>query len=418
MITTTIFPEYILQQVSKSLTDPPSIQLSDDDVRLAFAASVIGILILCIAVIINQGCVADQTPKKQTQQDNIMQNYMYDANEEENSESSENDSDSDTDSFMSEPDYDFREEDVPNDIGDRMKFYETKTAESILSVPPYFPFIIRLDGRAFSGLFSTLNTWEWRNNKQPYSDSFHNAMMETAKDLLYEFSPSTVYTHSDEITLIFPELCTYEEYSRGVRDDGRNISRHIFDGRLFKLLSIIPSFTSTRFTYHLERELKSNVECYRRFFGSTDESGTMESKSKRDGPVFSFDARPIVFPLSKTFEIANHMIWRSKLDCFRNFVGMYARRMIPSKTLNGLSNVERIQKLKEMGIDLDGPTMNPVIPLMKNGAYVKKKTYDPNHDDDIMFRRRAIVFIMPNIRCDEKHIDILLSKHITTEMLQ
>jgi tRNA(His) guanylyltransferase len=293
-----------------------------------------------------------------------------------------------------------------------MKFYEKKTAEEFLSIPSYFPFIIRLDGRAFSGLFSTLKTWEWRNNKQPYSVAFQNAMTETAKDLLYEFSPSTVYTHSDEITMIFPALCTYEEYKRGVRDDGRNISGHMFDGQLFKLLSIIPSFTSTRFTYHLERELKSNVECSTRFFGSTDPS---VAKNKREGPVFSFDARPIVFPLTETLEIVNHMIWRSKLDCFRNFVAMYAERMIPSKTLNGLKNVERVQKLKELGINMDSPTVDP---LMKNGTYVKKEMYNPNNDDNVTFRRRGIVFTLPNIRCNAKHLDILLSRHITAEMLQ
>jgi hypothetical protein len=89
--------------------------------------------------------------------------------------------------------------------------------------------------------------------------------------------------------------------------------------------------------------------------------------------------------------------------------------MLPSKTLSGLKNVERVQKLKELGIDMDSPTMDP---LMKNGTYIKKEMYTPNTDDTVKFRRRAAVFTLPNIRCDAKHLDILLSKHVTAVMMQ
>lgn len=358
---------------------------------------------LLMGIIVFLTYIMNQSHKK-TCTVNILENYVYEETSDDDQSTS-----SDTESCVSEPEYNVNCEDVPNNLDDRMKFYERKTAEHFLSIPAYFPFIIRLDGRAFSGLFSALKSWEWANNKIPYSTSFQNAMIETAKDLLYEFSPSTVYTHSDEITMIFPALCTYEEFKHGVRNDGKRISGHMFDGQLYKLLSIIPSFTSTRFTYHLQRELKSNPECSVKFFGSDDSTSDELSTAKRTGPIFAFDARPIVFPHTKTLEIVNHMIWRSKLDCFRNFVAMYAERMLPARTLHGLKNCDRVTKLKELGVDMDSPDINP---LMKNGAYVKKKLFNQNSGSELIFRRKSYVFALPNIKCDAEHLDLLLSRHL------
>jgi tRNA(His) 5'-end guanylyltransferase len=215
-------------------------------------------------------------------------------------------------------------------LGDRMKQYEQES-KLITNVKPDESFIIRLDGRSFSK-----KTKQLKNSAKEagmiYSIEFANAMRLTACDLLTEFNPTTAYSHSDEITLIFPAVMTTEKYENNTSP----ISEHEFNGKVFKLLTLTASFASVRFTYHLKNQLeKSQSSCYEHYFGN-------------NWNTLTFDARIMTFPKEKqNGEMLNHMIWRSKQDCYRNFVSMFAEKHFSTKVMDGMSTKQRVDKLKE-----------------------------------------------------------------------
>ena len=122
-------------------------------------------------------------------------------------------------------------------LDDRMKSYE-HTFD--MRVPPYQKIVVRLDGRAFSKFTDGF--------RKPFDNLFECAMINTMNDLVSEFSARTGYTHSDEITLIFPEVCTKEEFINGI-----NKSTHLYDGRIMKLCSVLAGYCSTKFNFHITR---------------------------------------------------------------------------------------------------------------------------------------------------------------------
>jgi tRNA(His) 5'-end guanylyltransferase len=64
----------------------------------------------------------------------------------------------------------------------------------------------------------------------------------TAHDLLKEFLPSSVFTFSDEITMVFP------------RQDIQENTAHVFAGRTAKLASCTAAYASVRFNNHLAKQ--------------------------------------------------------------------------------------------------------------------------------------------------------------------
>jgi tRNA(His) 5'-end guanylyltransferase len=271
-------------------------------------------------------------------------------------------------------------------LGDRMKEYEQKS-KLITNVKPDESFIIRLDGRSFSK-----KTKQLKNSAKEagmiYSVEFANAMRLTSCDLLTEFKPTTAYSHSDEITLIFPAVMTTENYENKVPP----VSEHEFNGKVFKLLTLIASFTSVRFTYNLKNQLeKSQSSCYEYYFGN-------------NWNTLTFDARIMTFPKEKqNGEILNHMVWRSKQDCYRNFVSMFAENHFSQKIMDGMSTKHRVDKLKEeKGVDL---TINDNID-MKYGVYVKKM----QHKDHDQSQSKIIYFSLPELQYTDDYINLLINK--------
>ncbi len=92
-------------------------------------------------------------------------------------------------------------------IGDRMKSYETKFTSAKLD--PTIPFIIRLDGHKFSSYTRPFKKpFDERSTLQSISDVplVSTVMVATTMDLLNAFNPTTAFTCSDEITLLFPAM--------------------------------------------------------------------------------------------------------------------------------------------------------------------------------------------------------------------
>jgi tRNA(His) 5'-end guanylyltransferase len=271
-------------------------------------------------------------------------------------------------------------------LGYRMKQYEQQS-KLITNVNPDESFIIRLDGRSFSK-----KTKQLKNSAKEagmiYSVEFANAMRLTACDLLIEFKPTTAYSHSDEITLIFPAVMTTENYENKVPP----ISEHEFNGKVFKLITLTASFASVRFTYHLKNQLeKSQSSCYNHYFGN-------------NWNTLTFDARIMTFPKEKqNGEILNHMIWRSKQDCYRNFVSMFAEKHFSTSVMDGMSTKQRVDKLKEeKGVDL---TTDDNID-MKYGVYIKKM----QHKDHDHSQSKFVYFSLPELQYTNDYINLLINK--------
>ena len=236
---------------------------------------------------------------------------------------------------------------IPKELENRMKFYEEQSQE-ITVINKRSPFIVRLDGILFSKFTSKLKSM---TNEKVYLKEFRNAMQTTACDLLLKFNPTTVYTHSDEITLIFPDCVTYDNDGYELLD-----REHYRGGKVFKLLTEIASTTSTSFTRNIRNQFKDNEEVTK-FLLSKD---------------VSFDARLIVFPNSYKYDIANHMIWRTR-DCYRNYVSDYAKSYFGSNKMHKVTTENRKFLLKEKGVDLDNDEQHDFEELsMKYGLFLKK----------------------------------------------
>uniref|UniRef100_A0A6C0EBU0 tRNAHis guanylyltransferase catalytic domain-containing protein n=1 Tax=viral metagenome TaxID=1070528 RepID=A0A6C0EBU0_9ZZZZ len=332
---------------------------------------------------------------KYTRNDN---RFRHTGDEEVHISQSDDDSDKDEDADESDEEVDDYklENDIPKNLCERMQYYESRTMDTFAIIPPYLPFIIRLDGRGFSKLLRKLKYYAWTNHQSVYSSEFNNAMIRTAEDLITTFSASTAYTHSDEITLIFPPACTYDEFIQK-----QNKSVHIFKGKITKLLSIIASHTSVRFNKHFRDAMTEN--------NMTE----MITEYNKDKYCFTFDARPLVFPTEVTYEIVNHMIWRSKYDCYRNYISMYSDKYLGKTTTEGISTNKRIEMLKEMGVDFD----NEKDKSMRNGVYVKLEKYEKSDresslDDKKVIRKQTKLFVLPDIKCDDETIRMMLNKNL------
>lgn len=258
-------------------------------------------------------------------------------------------------------------------LADRMKYYE-KTSRHISCIKPYTPYIIRLDGRAFSKYTKKIKSYAMDKYKLLYSPEFKKAMLLTANDLLHEFRPATAYTHSDEISLIFDsqKKLANNEYNE-----------HIFGGRIDKILSLTASFASVCFDKHINQLFKQTKTEY------TDEKKYIYDNLLNTSTCIktpTFDSRILVFFEDKKYEIVNHMIWRSKIDCERNFIALYCEKYIGKKNMTNMKKNQRIDKLKTMGIDLTGNSDYPVDFALKHGVFMKLS------NDDNPFKTYFYVF--------------------------
>ncbi|MBZ9569962.1 guanylyltransferase [Methanobrevibacter sp. TMH8] len=156
-----------------------------------------------------------------------------------------------------------------------MKEYEIYNS---LKVPKGFKIILRLDGRKFHSLTNNLNL------EMPYDEKFINAMIDTSKDIFNEFSPSFIYSFSDEINILLSEIP--------------------FSGRIEKLNSVFPSLASSALTLHL-KDLEENFTF---------------NKNISTIPTISFDSR--VIPIANNGGIVKYFKWRQD-EAWRNCINSY-----------------------------------------------------------------------------------------------
>jgi tRNA(His) 5'-end guanylyltransferase len=170
-----------------------------------------------------------------------------------------------------------------------MKEYEIY---SDLKTPLCSRTILRLDGRSFHRLSSNLNL------SKPYDEKFSKVISNVCEDLFKEFSPSFIYTFSDEINILLDNI--------------------LFSGRVEKLNSVFSSFASSSFTFNLDKYFKSEII----------------------KPI-SFDSR--IIPITSN-EIYKYFKWRQD-EAWRNCVNGYGIWSLKKEFSDEIAN-EKIKGLK------------------------------------------------------------------------
>lgn len=246
-------------------------------------------------------------------------------------------------------------------LSDRMKRFEKQFEHAIT---PDKAIIVRLDGHCFSK--------RTRGFSKPFDNRFADCMVKTATDLLTIWHPSTAYTHSDEITLIFSpsEIKGYT---------------HPFNGRVNKLVSVMASDCSILFRKNLKEINKSGK--YKALIGK-------EMINRH----WSFDGRAMAFEKDQLHEVANNLIFRQR-DCKRNMISGMAREKFGEKAIYGKNTGELMNLL-----GIESECEQGILSRELYGTFIKRKL--PNYqeierlgitNEKIRFRPEARqLVIMPN----------------------
>lgn len=185
----------------------------------------------------------------------------------------------------------------------RMKTLEKRVCSQ--RIPSRQPLIVRLDGVGFSRWVSFLKTKTdetlpivFYDSVLPMFKKFNNVRM--------------IYQASDEVNILFMRK--------------RPNSQHAYGGKVYKLISIMPSFLTVQFN--------KNVLKYYNI----------------DRPAL-FDAR-IIIPETQR-DILDYFKWRWKFSV-RNSVFSFAKECGFSKKVNGMTTNEVIEFLKKNNCDWYG----------------------------------------------------------------
>lgn len=251
------------------------------------------------------------------------------------------------------------------DIAKRMKFYEQRY---MLHLLPSVPVLCRLDGRAFHTLT--------RGLKRPYDPTLSSLMVDLTKKLIEETNAIIGYTQSDEISLIWLP---------------KDSSEMFFDGKVFKLQSILAAIASVYFTKEFVLRGLGNKDAY-------------------------FDCR--VWNVPTKVEAVNALVWR-EMDATRNSVAMAAQSVFSHNELHGKGSADMQEMLFQNGIN-----WNDYPNFFKRGTYVRRvitskpftaeeiESLPPKHNarknPDLIIQRSLIsVLDMPPIRKIVNRVEVV-----------
>jgi len=182
-------------------------------------------------------------------------------------------------------------------LGGRLKGYESKCE---IEIPSKSHICVRIDGHHFSSYT--------KGFMKPFDYILSEAFRLTSMDLLKEFNAVSVYTQSDEISLIIPSLLNTEKH----KGSNKPLWKHAYTGRVQKMASLISAFTTMRFNKHLEFLIKT--------IGVQQPSEYFRILKSKEGNAW-FDAR--VFGVDSDEEAFNTLLWRIR-DCQKNSKSVYA----------------------------------------------------------------------------------------------
>lgn len=197
-----------------------------------------------------------------------------------------------------------------------MKDYEVYSS---LKVPKNSKVIVRLDGRAFHKLAKDLDL------TKPYDENFYRVMAKVCEDLFKEFSPSFVYTFSDEISLLFDNLP--------------------FDGRIEKINSVMAGFTSSSFVINYDADFKKPP---------------------------AFDSR--IIPINDE-DILDYFKWRqdeSWTNCVNSHGISYLKNKYSNNEANDKINGMKLNEIHEL-LFQNGINLNDIETYKKRGIGIYRK---------------------------------------------
>lgn len=187
-------------------------------------------------------------------------------------------------------------------LGERCKGLESRF-DPILPKSGYI--IARLDGRAF-------HTWA-RGLEKPFDNGLIELMRFTASKLVEETHALLAYIQSDEITLVYR--------------NGKQDSQAFFGGRVNKLNSVLASMATG-------------------FFNSKRD----ELVPQKAGRLAFFDCR-VFHAETAVYDLYDVILWRWK-DATKNAISSIAQSVFSHKQLQGVSTTERVEMLKNVGVEL------------------------------------------------------------------
>ena len=213
--------------------------------------------------------------------------------------------------------------------------------------------IAHLDGRSFSKKIKN-------KFKKPFDDKFINAMNEAAIALCEGVQGALfAYVQSDEISLLI-----YKASKDG---------QIFFNGRMCKLLSIIPSEASTKFTEEMTcNKLEDEID----ISALSTPKETLESciKLVKNAPLYQFDCK--VWNVDNANDAMAWFLFRN-IDCIRNSKQQTCQTYLPHKVLMSKNTDEQVELLKtNKGID-----WNKFDDGKKYGRLIKKVTI-PHYDNE------------------------------------
>ncbi len=190
---------------------------------------------------------------------------------------------------------------------------------SSLKVPKNSKVIVRLDGRAFHKLARDLDL------TKPYDENFYQVMAKVCEDLFREFSPSFVYTFSDEISLLL-----------------NNVP---FDGRIEKIDSVMAGFASSSFVIHYDADFKKPP---------------------------AFDSR--IIPVGDD-DILDYFRWRqdeSWMNCVNSHGISYLKTKYSNNEANDKINGMKLNEIHEL-LFQNGINLNDIETYKKRGIGIYRK---------------------------------------------
>jgi len=336
-------------------------------------------------------------------------------------------------------------------LGDRMKSYESKER-----IPYDEHLVIRLDGCKFSKFTKSF--------KKPFDEIFSKAMEKTSKDLLERFNASSVYTQSDEITMILPysykvknttifptkeniDGCIaskfgvrykvlfvqdnkFDKYKCVVTDkyltifeseDGEDletilndyvirkekiINEQVFGGKIQKIVSLTSSYCTVRFNHHIRKLAQEFREIIiERNDTNIDDLKYIDKIYKKFDTAY-FDSR--CYGLKDEAEVFNSILFRYR-DGVRNSKQSFAYTYCGHKKLLNKTANEQIEFCKSE----TGKDWNDIPDRYKYGILLKREEYFKDVELCLLpVKRTKITSLSKELKISDENVDLILRKYL------
>jgi len=199
---------------------------------------------------------------------------------------------------------------------------------------PQFHTIIRIDGYKFHRYTKKYFTF-------PFDLRIPLALYYTAKYIVEKLSKVIVffYIQSDEISLYIPPSNYFIDI-KGWQDIPK-----VYNGRIQKIISLLPSFTTGKFNEIIVKLTNDNkLLNYQQIFNSKFRFNKLRFNWEiPDEPAY-FDGR--VFQLETLDDVKDYFTWR-RIDAIRNSKNQFAYGFMSYKETLNMSSNERIQIVYE-----------------------------------------------------------------------